>query len=332
METRILAMVLTALLWLVPGVGRSAIDLWPLLVTGDDELTILYPLYVQEGKFRMHFPFYYRTNEGQDHHVMWPLVKFSEGRLHRVAPIWFSAEEGTYTFLPFIHRDPEQMMTLLPPMYTRQDGSLRAILPLYARTPTDLYAFPGYYRLRRPGEPEVDGVYGLYKRSHSLTETKASALLYSYYYKKTPDSSSFVVGYLYWNMQDPSEKLRMLLPLAVRYETGEQRHLFIFPYYQNRGPDTTATYFMGVIGRTRSKELDRDYFFPFFTQSRWRSTTNTTSTHILWPVYARREETNQAGELVAQRRRFLFFIDDLERDGTRVFSILGLPVMERTPS
>ena len=74
----------------LPGEARSDVDLWPLLRTTETEMTVLYPFFVREKEFLMVFPFYYRK-EG-DHHVLWPLIKASEGRVVRAAPLYFRGE------------------------------------------------------------------------------------------------------------------------------------------------------------------------------------------------------------------------------------------------
>src|SRR5262245_31734598 len=77
-----------------PRPAAADVDLWPLFEKTDDSLTVLYPFWVQEKSFQMVLPFYYRTNEGQDQHVLWPLFKFSQGRgLVRAAPIYFGGDK-----------------------------------------------------------------------------------------------------------------------------------------------------------------------------------------------------------------------------------------------
>jgi hypothetical protein len=64
--------------------ARADVDLWPFLELSDRQTTVMYPFYVHEGDFMMVFPAYYRTNEGHDHHVLWPLAKHLEqkGRMN----------------------------------------------------------------------------------------------------------------------------------------------------------------------------------------------------------------------------------------------------------
>ena len=116
-----------------PGAARADVDLWPLYESSDDSLTVMYPLFVKERDFQMMFPFYYRTNEGKDHHVLWPLVKVSQEQgLVRLAPIYFVGEESEVTVFPFYHRSPDRTITLLPPRYVTRDDDFEVIVPVYA--------------------------------------------------------------------------------------------------------------------------------------------------------------------------------------------------------
>jgi len=129
------AAALTALL-LAPGPAAADVDLWPLFEKTDDSLTVLYPFWVQEKSFQMVLPFYYRTNEGRDQHVLWPLVKVSRDRgLVRAAPIYVSGEdEGELTLFPLYRHTDEYTVTLIPPRYTTHDDRVEIIFPFYAHT------------------------------------------------------------------------------------------------------------------------------------------------------------------------------------------------------
>lgn len=54
-------------------------------------------------------PLYYRTNQGKDHHVIWPLVKISEGRLTRVFPIYASSAPDRHLVFPLFFYAPGQL-------------------------------------------------------------------------------------------------------------------------------------------------------------------------------------------------------------------------------
>lgn len=128
------AAALLAAVFTLPGSARADVDLWPLFEKSPERTTILYPLFVKEGEFTMIFPFYYRTDSGRDQHYLWPIAKVSEGRLERLAPVWFSDEAGEFTLFPLISRDERGTTTLIPPMYTRHDGSQRTVVPFYSRS------------------------------------------------------------------------------------------------------------------------------------------------------------------------------------------------------
>jgi hypothetical protein len=152
--------------------AHADVDLWPLFESSDEGTTVLYPLYVHEGTFTMIFPLYMRTNEGQDHHVVWPFLKLSDGRIDRVAPIWYSDKSGEYTIFPLIHRSPEYTLTLIPPMYTAADGSQRTLFPVYSesreqdgdrvRTELDIF-WPVYTRSQT-----LDGTGSILEQSRSF--------------------------------------------------------------------------------------------------------------------------------------------------------------------
>jgi len=124
-----------AALLTVPAVASADVDLWPLFEKTEDSLTVLYPFYVKEKSFRMVLPFYYRTNEGRDHHVLWPLFKVSDGRVVRAAPIYYSGEDqAELTIFPLYKRTKDYTLTLIPPRYTTQDDRAEIVFPLYAWT------------------------------------------------------------------------------------------------------------------------------------------------------------------------------------------------------
>ena len=159
MPPRLLIALLLMLLLAVPGTSRSDVDLWPFLEISDRSTTVLYPFYVREGKFLMMFPFYYRTNEGQDHHFVWPLVKFSEGRLKRILPLWLSPREGEYTLFPIFRWTPRQILWPVPPIYLKRDGTFRLVPPLYAKRGDTEIVPPSFYRVREEGKPTRIGLW-----------------------------------------------------------------------------------------------------------------------------------------------------------------------------
>ncbi len=112
---------------------RRGFDLWPLVVWNDEERTVLYPLFVHEPDLTLVGPVYAATRDGRDHHVLWPLLKVSDGRLERAAPFWFSDSAEEFTFVPFVHQTRRGTLWLLPPMWFARDGSYAAVFPFYVR-------------------------------------------------------------------------------------------------------------------------------------------------------------------------------------------------------
>ena len=91
------------------------IDAWPLIESYDDSFTLMYPLYVNEGDFKMRWPVYYQTNNARDSHYMWPMIKIHDGRLVRAAPFWYSEANDDFVFFPFIWQKPDYSLSLFPP-------------------------------------------------------------------------------------------------------------------------------------------------------------------------------------------------------------------------
>jgi hypothetical protein len=320
-------------LWLLGSPSaRADIDLWPFLEVSDDSTTVLYPFYVHEDEFLMVFPFYYRTNEGRDHHVVWPIAKFSEGRVKRLAPLWFSEEEDSFTLIPLVHRTPEYTLWLIPPVWQARSGEYQAVMPLYYRSQHDLWTVPWYHRSRDPGEPATDGLFPLF------------------YSERGKDAREFSLGvFLFRSAWSPERESTLLFPLYYSAREGDTRDLWVLPYYQRRSPTRSLTGVLPLFEKDR--EGDRTslmavpYYqvrapnenttalFPFF-RSAHRVDPADGHVHrgfsLLWPFYTRDEERDKGGRLVSRYRRFLFFSDELTPDHKRVFRMLGIAVIERT--
>lgn len=319
-------------LTLCAGAARADIDWWPLLEVNDESTTVLYPFYVHEDEFLMLFPFYYRTNEARDHHILWPIAKFSEGQTRRVAPIWFSEQEGTFTLLPLMHRTPEYTLWLLPPVYQSRSGEHQAVVPLYYRSRHDLWTLPWYHRSRDPGELATDGLFPLFYREQgkdagafslgtflfrrSWGPQRASTLVFPFYYGAHDVDSRTLWALPYYQHRSPTSSTTAVIPLFEKDREGERTSLFAIPYYQVRSPHENTT-----------------ALFPFFRTSH---STDTSSGHArdsfsaLWPIFTRNSERDKAGKLVSRYRRFLFFSDELTAEQKRIFRLLGIAVVERT--
>jgi hypothetical protein len=256
---------------LIGGLGRPArgdVDLWPLLELSEESTTVLYPFYVHEGKFLMIFPLYYRTNEGQDHHLLWPIFKYSDDRIARIAPIWFRGQ-NTFTLFPIIHRTPDYTLWSMPPAYLRRDGKFHAVFPLYARSEHGLLLFPSYYRSRAPGEPRSDTLWPLFSWVRGAGTSRFDlwawdsgdprkwwSSLNLLGRQKGPDHSNtwllplfmdvsestarsrfMLMTFLYGRHRWPDGSDRWLLPFFFDRRRGNERSTLLFPYYRKSGPD-----------------------------------------------------------------------------------------------
>lgn len=304
---------------IAPGAARADVDLWPLLELDEDSTTVLYPFYVHEGDFRMVFPFYYRTNHGHDHHLLWPLVKLSDGRLTRVAPIWFSDDEDHFTLFPLVWRRPEYTFFLVPPTYLRRDGSLQALLPFYVR-------------------------------SHGADYDNLWIAWRLFGWKKSAEQSAYFGGYLFHRETGPDRSLTVLMPLFAASRVHEKRAFLFTLFWHSTSPEETDTWLpfplvRRLSGRDRSQLMVLPFFwergihqdstmlFPLFSVSRKGgvdATPTTRNLHLLWPLYQRKVKTSGDGEVLDRYRRFLIFSDERESTGARKFSILGFVVSERT--
>jgi hypothetical protein len=349
-----LAAVVILFLALGPAVTRADVDLWPLLEISDESTTVLYPFYVKEGPFLMIFPFYYRTNEGRDHHFLWPFLKLSNDRLVRVAPVWFGEQEGEFTLFPVIRQTQDYTLLSVPPVYLRRDGAFEAVVPLlwHSKNPTaeTLVTLPGYYRRRESSGRRVEMLWPLarWERDAQLERFHLGWRLFGW--DRRGDEEKEWAGYLFHRERGPERWWYLLAPIVSVYREQEKRGLYLFPYYQQRGPDLSTT---GVFPlwerrsegdtdslwilpyyRHRSPEKAWTAVFPFFVHTRGPAADSPGVTRewlsILWPLYDRTERRTPDGRLVERSRRFAIFSDRLDESGTRTLKILGIPVIERT--
>ncbi len=273
--------------------GCASTDLWPLYERDQDSLTVAYPFYVREGPFRLVFPFYCRTNEGRDHHVLWPLAKVSDGRLVRAAPLYYSAQEDRFTLLPLIHQTPERTILGVPPAYI--EGDFLLVLPFYLQSSGHRFVAPCVYWHTDRGE--VDRV----------------CCLPAVVYQRERDARSLYVlsAGAAWGGKSHRQ---WFLPLFSRSVAADSRKLWLAPYLrvENQQESTTALY-------------------PFFERSEIRQgTTRTANLSVLWPFYKRNKTVDARGDVIDLRRRFLIFGDRLDQNGMRTLSVLGLPIIEHT--
>jgi hypothetical protein len=296
-------------------VARADVDLWPFLEISDSGTTVLYPFYVHEGNFLMIFPFYYRTNEGRDHHFLWPFVKVHEGRLSRAAPIWFSEEEDHFLLVPLAYRTPEETFFLIPPIYMTRDERVLAVLPFYVRA--------------RASEDEEKvwiawRLFGWF-RERGGTDYFAGYLFDYGSHAEQWNASLFPVLWTWGGSEDRG----FILPPGYFRHTATTRFAGVAPlFHREYGPDSSALWLMPYYGSQGPGADSATALLPFFwtSQTHDRSADTTTASEwIAWPLYRRIETTRASGEVVSRERGFLFFSDELEHQ-ERTFSVLGIAV------
>lgn len=312
------------------GASRPKIDAWPFLELDDDTTTVLYPLFSKEGDSVTAFPFYYRTNDGRDHHVLWPMAKVSEGRVERVAPFWFSGEES-YTFFPLIHRTKESTLLLVPPSMWTHDGDFAAFLPFYARVDDDAFYAPNVFVSRETGpdgERVLSGLnvfplFGFGRAANGPRRTLTMLLLAQTQWGGEGRESYLVpLGGLRTGSTDD------FVWLLNTYRSRDVK-LFAPLYYQRSKPDDRERWVLSWREK-RSPARDVSAVYPFYatTSERLDDGRLGRKQSVLWPIYRRDEVRSSEGRRESRTRRFLFFKDETQADGSRRFSILGWPVSE----
>lgn len=291
------AFALLAMFTALPTRAR-ALDLWPLAEFTDERTMILYPFYVHEGDFIMAFPFYYRTNQGHDTHLLWPMVKLRDGRLTRLVPVWLSSDSGTFTIIPLMHQTPEYTMWTVPPIYTRTDGKFIGVFPFFAKSPNMMFVAPNFYMKNSPGKTYwTVWPFWFYSKDGS----DSSLWCFPAYHTQSPTESETLVIPLYYNRQQKTA-------------AGDSTDFWLFPWVCGDSP--TESY-SGLL--------------PLYYASKNISSSGETEHrfNLLWPLY-HRERVERAGAEISYYRRFLVFSDAKERDGTREFGFLGI-THETTP-
>ena len=330
-------LILLSLTWLlaVPATSHGNIDLWPLLEISDESTTVLYPFYVHQGKFLMLFPFFYRTHEGRDHHLVWPFVKFSEGRLTRLLPVWFSPKEGEYTLFPLFRWTPQEIFWPLPPTYLQRDGGLRLILPLYAKRGDKEVIPPTFYRVREEDKPVRIGIWPILEYRGS-PERKSAHLLRFLRSEWGEEFFWFRLWPLFsWHREKDSRSL-WLVPF--HYDSSEKHtDISIYPIFASRSDEETSGFWLAPFLYASSPRGFKTFFLGIFDIRRWSmaGTENVQRSQTFLgikalSVYRRSTVTSPEGELLERKRRLLIFSDQLEPSGKRSFRVLGIPVVRKS--
>lgn len=277
--------------------ARDGIDLWPLLVANDEETTVLYPLFVHEPGFTLVLPAYARTRDGRDHHLLWPLLKLSDGRLERAAPFWFRRGDGEFTLFPLVHQTRRGTLWLLPPIWLAENAPFQAVFPLYLHDGERWYVAPNFYLDDPPGDDLRVASLGLFD------------------WERRGDERALSIALLARGSWGPEGRSALLLPVYGRVESPDEQLHWLGPVYSRKTPGRHAR---GV--------------FPFVMRA--QGGLDAAESHdrlsILWPLYTRSVSRDPDGAVVERERRFLLFRDALERDGSRRLELLGVPIWERT--
>jgi hypothetical protein len=291
---------------------------------------VLYPLYSREGDSITSFPFYYRTNKGADHHVLWPLVKVSDGQVERVAPFWFGGAEE-YTLFPIIHRTRNSTTLLVPPSHWRRDDNTLVVFPFYARSGKNRYYAPGIitkHRTAKSGEQEL----------RELTVFPA------FHYRKYGDGKRQYLDVLFlaqstWTQ---SERELKLFPIAGIKQGSRDDYVWVGPYYSDKDQFLLAPFYYEketansserfILGyfKRESKKRSTTGIVPFYLNERRSYGDGRTKMEIMLfgPVYGKEEVRSATGEILSSKRRFLACSDERDSSGRRQFKILGLPISE----
>ena len=277
--------------------SEGGIDLWPLFVANADETSVLYPLFVHEDDFSLVFPLYARTREGRDHHLLWPLVKWSDGELERAAPFWFRLPDGEFLFLPFFYQNERHVFWLIPPSFFAKDRPFSAMLPFYVRADDTIYALPNLRLVDGPGE----------------------------------DLHVTSLGLFDWERSGESRAAEFAL-LAGAEWGGDRRALRLSPLFGIERSSEGRRGHAGIVYWSEGKRRRAWGVAPLVMQR--ASVTpdggRDEALRILWPAYTRTQKTDADGSLRERNRRFLLFGDERAADGTRTLRFLGLPIWERT--
>ena len=339
---------LAALLLLAAAPSARAFDLWPLAEVTDERTMILYPLYVHEGDFMLISPFYARTNEGRDHHVLWPMFKMREGKVRRVTPIYFAGDDYFYRF-----KHGGTTKTGIFPLYmqTRATGLSKTVVPLlyYNRRTDDAHTrwIIPYFHSRTTADRQ-DMVLPLFYRR--TAENESDFWLAPFYRGSGDDgqSSSWLIFPLFFHSREPDE-VSDRVPLLFHYVRGESGHDFwLFPFGRTRKPESTTTLIFPIFRNHRrdGKEgVQRSLWvapwyraegpsenghgvLPLYLYTD-RPREHQQTLNILWPLFRRTQTRDEAGKVESYHRRFAIFSDAKEKSGKRTFRILGFAIVER---
>jgi len=304
------------------------IDAWPLLEINDESTTILYPLFVKEKNFTMIFPFYFNTNQGKDHHFFWPLVKISEDRLKRALPFWLS-EDNDFTLFPLLRQTPKYTFWSVPPMYFQNDDNFSAIIPFYIKNKNKLFIFPNIYR--------------------NKNKKKIKNFIVFPFVDYYNDNFTKSINYLYLTGNKISEnhESKWFLPFYYSCIEKNLNSLWILPYYYRNSKYQVITEFFPVYSKTKGINHESLRIFNYYTEKKLNKKSkgifpfyhyvvsnkgNNEKGYVIElfaSLYKKELVLSENGKIIEKKRRFLFFSDELNRNGKRQFKIFDSVISER---
>jgi len=279
----------------------------------------------------MFFPFYYNANEGKDHHYLWPLVKVSENRITRFVPFWFRGEEESFTFFPFLQQTPEYTLWFVPPMYFQEDGNFSAVIPLYLKNKNKLFVFPNILYEKGFGDSKKMNIYPLYGYEKNPNYESVSFAMISGT-QWGDDISKTWFWPLYSKGEDPYENHLWLLPYFHK-KTVNSSTTALYPFFFKHREPNSRTFWSLLYYERTSAYSSMTELFPFFGVKKSRKQGGEIEKFVwaLWPVYSMNETISTDGNIIAKKRRWLIFSDDLKRNGSRSMGMLGIPIRETFP-
>jgi hypothetical protein len=276
----------------------------------------------------MIFPIYFKTNEGKDYHFFWPLLKISENRLKRAIPFWYTESES-FTLFPLIRQTPEYTFWSVPPMYFDKKGPFSAVIPFYITNDNKRFIFPNIY-YKKEGDNITD--FKLFPLVDSVNNKDVRYINYCYLLgnkqKKNYISKWFLPFYYSLKQKD----LETFWALLYFYQkTAHQESHEIVPIYQKTEGQWHRSFRLLTYYQQEEPAYKKTGFFPIYQFQQSQLSRNRTKSVIdlFWFIYRRETIISENNQLLARKRRFLIFSDDLQSDGKRQFKILDKIVSER---
>lgn len=243
------------------------LDMWPFLKLSEDHNVVCWPVYEQDGAFKMIFPFYYKTNQGRESHVFWPIVKFKDGHLERVMPFWFNHDDS-FVCLPFLIQNKKMTLWTVPPVYIENDSDFTAAIPFYLKNKNQQFIFPNIYLADKKeySETALWPIYSNVDSRHDAIPNSFKLLPYKKSWSEKTGYNYQAVYPFYKHEKDPENSSNSLQ--IGNYFSGKDRassYKTIFPFYstgENFADESSYTWFANYFSKDNPKKLEATVF-PF---------------------------------------------------------------------